>query len=158
MRKHLILILALVLAGCQSYSPNDALKPNEVKAAFTAWINDVNHKDMQNLLSLYDSHADLHPTLSGTLRTSRKEMEDYFTRFLALQDLHAEASNPHIQIFGNTAINDGFYTFSFRKNGKPHVLKARYSFTYLKEADGWKIVDHHSSVVPSESPQNDSHK
>lgn len=150
MRKYLVLILAVVLVGCQPYSSSDALKPGEVKQAFDAWMKDVNHKDMQQLLSLYDEHADLQPTLSSKLRTSSAEIEDYFTHFLFLPDLHAEASEPYIQVFGDTAINDGFYTFSYRKNGKPFMLKARYSFTYLKETDGWKIIEHHSSTVPED--------
>lgn len=157
MRKQLFLIAILVLAGCQPYASSTA-KVDEVNTAFAAWITDVNHKDMQSLLSLYDEHADLHPTLSGKLRTTRLEMKDYFEHFLALPELHAEASAPHIQIFNDVAINDGFYQFSFNKNGKPKVLKARYSFTYLKEPDGWKIIDHHSSVVPDETQQNNKHK
>ena len=64
------------------------------------------------------------------------------------------ASNPHIQVFGNVAINDGFYNFSYTENSQHKELKARYSFTYLKESGSWKIIDHHSSVVPSEAQKN----
>ncbi len=153
MRKTLLLLVMLSLAGCQPYSAHNE-KTDEVKAAFGEWIEDVNHKDMHKLLSLYDEHADLHPTLSGKLRTSSSEIEDYFMHFLALSKLHAETSASHIQVFDDVAINDGFYVFSFEESGKPKVLKARYSFTYLKEANGWKIIDHHSSVVPNEAKHN----
>jgi hypothetical protein len=146
----LFLLVALALAACQPYVANNQ-KTDEVKGAFNEWIEDVNHKDMQKLLFLYDERADLHPTLSGKLRSSPEEIEDYFKHFLALTNLRAEASAPHIQIFNDVATNDGFYIFSFRENGKPKRLKARYSFTYLKEPGGWKIIDHHSSVVPAEA-------
>jgi len=157
MKKYLFLIVMAVLAACQPYPANNQ-KADDIKLAFNTWIGDVNHKDMQKLLSLYDVHADLHPTLSEKLRSSPGEIEDYFQHFLALQELHAEVGNSHIQVFDNVAINDGFYTFSFKKNGKSQILKARYSFTYLKEGDGWKIIDHHSSIVPSAPSLNDSHR
>lgn len=157
MKKYLFLIIIVVLAACQSYPASDQ-SANEIKLAFNAWITDVNNKNMPQLLFLYDERADLHPTLSGTLRSSHNEIEDYFQHFLALPELYAEASTPHIQVFGDVAINDGFYTFSFTKNGKPQILKARYSFTYLKEVDGWKIIDHHSSIVPGEPTRHDSQK
>jgi uncharacterized protein (TIGR02246 family) len=155
MRMLPICLLAIVmLAGCQPHAV-DPGQVNEVEGVFNEWIADVNRKDMQKLLALYDERADLHPTLSGTLRVSSNDIEAYFRHFLALPNLHVEASNPHIQVFGAVAINDGFYQFAFVKNGGLTVLKARYSFTYLKEPDGWRIIDHHSSIVPGETQHSD---
>jgi hypothetical protein len=49
----------------------------------------------------------------------------------------------------DTAVNTGYYTFSYVKDGETKSLPARYSFTYVKRGDAWLIVDHHSSAVPS---------
>jgi hypothetical protein len=54
-----------------------------------------------------------------------------------------------IRVYGNTAVNTGYYTFSYVRDGQPATLPARYSFTFVKEVDKWMIVDHHSSAMPS---------
>jgi len=50
--------------------------------------------------------------------------------------------------YGHTAINTGYYTFSYVKDGETKTIPARYSFVYVKSDRGWLIVDHHSSAMP----------
>ena len=52
-----------------------------------------------------------------------------------------------IRVYGNTAVNTGYYTFSYTKDGETKSIPARYSFTYVKDGNDWKIVDHHSSAM-----------
>ena len=52
-------------------------------------------------------------------------------------------------LYGDTAVNTGYYTFSFTKDGETKSLPARYSLTYVKEGNDCKIVDHHSSAMPT---------
>src|SRR5689334_17636870 len=47
------------------------------------------------------------------------------------------------------AVNTGYYTFSYVKDGESKTLPARYSFTLVKEGEDWMIVDHHSSAMPT---------
>jgi hypothetical protein len=54
-----------------------------------------------------------------------------------------------IRVYGNTAINTGYYTFSYVKDGQPRTIPARYSFVYVKQGGKWLIVDHHSSAMPA---------
>jgi hypothetical protein len=50
-------------------------------------------------------------------------------------------------MYGNTAINTGYYTFSYvQQNGESKTFPARYSFTFIK--GGWSIAVHHSSAMP----------
>jgi hypothetical protein len=44
-----------------------------------------------------------------------------------------------IRVYGDTAVNTGYYTFSYTKDGE----------TYVKDGNDCKIVDHHSSAMPS---------
>ena len=53
-----------------------------------------------------------------------------------------------IRIYGSTAVNTGYYTFSFVRDGEARTLPARYSFTYVNQGKNWMIVDHHSSAMP----------
>ena len=52
-----------------------------------------------------------------------------------------------IRVYGDTAVNTGYYTFSYVKDGETKTLPARYSFTFVKEGGNWMIVDHHSSAM-----------
>jgi hypothetical protein len=54
-----------------------------------------------------------------------------------------------IRVYGNTAVNTGYYTFSHTKDGEAKSIPARYSSTYVKDSNDWKIVDHHSSAMPA---------
>ena len=54
-----------------------------------------------------------------------------------------------IRGYGNSAINTGYYTFSYVKDGEAKTIPARYSFTYVKNGDRWMIADHHSSAIPA---------
>jgi hypothetical protein len=54
-----------------------------------------------------------------------------------------------IRVYGSTAVNTGYYTFTYAKDGETKKLPARYSFTYVKDGDRGPIVDHHSSAMPS---------
>ena len=64
--------------------------------------------------------------------------------FEALPKATVKFGNQLIRVYGNTAVNTGYYTFSYTKDGETKSIPARYSFTYVKDGNDWKIVDHHS--------------
>lgn len=56
---------------------------------------------------------------------------------------------PYVRMYGDIAINDGYYTVSFSSPEGTKVTKARYVFVYKRAGNGkWEIVDHHSSAMP----------
>jgi hypothetical protein len=69
--------------------------------------------------------------------------------FAALPGHKVTFGDQLIRVYGNTAINTGYYTFSFTKDGEAKTIPARYSFVYLKRDGRWMIVDHHSSAMPT---------
>ena len=102
------------------------------------------------MLPLYSSDAVLWGTISPKLRSDPTALRDYFVgAFKALPGLKVTFGDQLIRVYGNTAINTGYYTFSYVQNGESKIFPARYSFTYLKSGDHWMIVDHHSSAMPS---------
>ena len=87
---------------------------------------------------------------SPTVRSDRAALRDYFvTAFKVLPGLKVSFGDQLIRVYGNTAVNTGYYTFSYAKDGETKSLPARYSFTYVKDGERWLIVDHHSSAMPS---------
>jgi uncharacterized protein (TIGR02246 family) len=122
---------------------------DEVAAAVAAWATALGLDEPEKVLPLYADDAVLWGTLSPALRTDRAALRDYFvTAFKVLPGLKVSFGEQRIRVYGDTAVNTGYYTFSFTKDGEAKTLPARYSFTYVKRGDQWLIVDHHSSAMP----------
>lgn len=122
----------------------------DVAAATMAWAQALGEDDPEKVLLLYADDAVLWGTLSPTLRSTRAALRDYFvTAFKLLPGLKVGFSEQLIRVYGNAAINTGYYTFSYVKDGETKTLPARYSFVYVKTRGRWLIVDHHSSAMPA---------
>jgi len=122
----------------------------DVAAATLAWAQALGEDDAEKVLQLYSEDAALWGTLSPTLRADRVALRDYFvTAFKVLPGLKVAFGDQLIRVYGDTAVNTGYYTFSYAKDGETRSLPARYSFTYVRDGGRWLIVDHHSSAMPS---------
>ena len=123
---------------------------DEVATATLAWGQALGEDDPETVLAFYSDDAVLWGTLSPTVRSDRAALRDYFvTAFKVLPGLKVAFGDQLIRVYGVTAVNTGYYTFSYVKGGETKSLPARYSFTYVKSGDRWMIVDHHSSAMPS---------
>ncbi len=120
-----------------------------VLAAFDKWIEAVTTTYPETVTSFYAKDAVLWGTVSPIMRTTPEKIKDYFEHFMAMKNLQAIYSHPEIRVYGDIAINSGYYTFFHERDGKMLSIPARYSFVYKREGDNWMIVDHHSSVVPA---------
>jgi len=141
------LILSFVLFGITGAAW--AGDKEDVAAATAKWAEVFVLDDPDPILSLYDTEGVLWGTISPTRRDTPEALRDYFVKaFKALPGHKVTFGDQLIRVYGNTAINTGYYTFSFVKDGNPTSLPARYSFVYVKRNGDWKIVDHHSSKSP----------
>jgi uncharacterized protein (TIGR02246 family) len=121
----------------------------DVAAATLAWGSALGEDDPEKVLPLYSDDAVLWGTLSPTVRADRAALRDYFmTAFKVLPGLKVTFGDQLIRVYGTTAINTGYYTFSYMQNGEAKTLPARYSLVLVKNGDRWFIVDHHSSAMP----------
>jgi len=138
---HVVLVTASVaFAGAKE----------DVAAATMRWADTLGQNDPDKVLALYASDGVLWGTLSPTVRADRPALRDYFvTAFKVLPGLKVTFGEQLIRVYGNTAVNTGYYTFSYVKDGEAKTLPARYSFTFVKEGENWMIVDHHSSAMPT---------
>ena len=144
----LVFVLAggLLLAGSVAV----AGPKEDVGAATMKWAQTLGQNDPDKVVLLYATEGVLWGTLSPTVRADRAALRDYFvTVFKVLPGLKVTFGEQLIRIYGGTAVNTGYYTFSYVKDGETKTLPARYSFTFVKDGENWMIVDHHSSVVPT---------
>jgi len=122
----------------------------DVAAATMKWGETLGQNDPDKIVLLYAPDGVLWGTVSPTVRADRAAMRDYFvTAFKALPGLKVTFGQQLIRVYGDTAVNTGYYTFSYVRDGEAKTLPARYSFTFVKDGANWMIVDHHSSAMPA---------
>lgn len=120
----------------------------EVAAATSAWGQAL--ADPEKVTSLYSDDAVLWGTAAPKIRSGRAAVREYFVGVAkAVPGVKIDFGEQLIRVYSNAAVNSGYYTFSWVKDGETKSLPARYSFTYVKDGDRWLIVDHHSSALPS---------
>jgi len=54
------------------------------------------------------------------------------TAFRVLPGLKVSFGDQLIRVYDGTAVNTGYYTFTYVKDGETKIFPARYSFTYVK--------------------------
>lgn len=141
----IVLLSSLLIAPIALAGPRE-----DVSAATARWATTLGEDNPDTILPLYATDAVLWGTLSPTVRSDRAALRDYFVRaFAALPGLKVTFGEQLVRVYGNTAVNTGYYTFSYTKDGETKSIPARYSFTYAKEGNDCKIVDHHSSTTPA---------
>ena len=145
--------VAVVVLGC-SLLLADAMAwagaKEDIAAATTKWAETLAQHDPDKIVLLYAADGVLWGTLSPTVRSNRGALREYFvSAFKVLPELKVTFGEQLIRVYGDTAVNTGYYTFSYVKDGEARTLPARYSFTFVKDGGNWMIVDHHSSAMPA---------
>jgi len=150
MKKLLLVLVSFLLLNMNSMV--QAGDKEDVLAAMNMWKQNLavgTADDPSKILSLYAKDGILWGTISAKLRDNPALIKDYFVNaYKKLPKLTVEFIDPHVRVYGNTAINTGYYTFSFEKNGEMKTLPARYSFSLVKRDGKWLLADHHSSGMP----------
>ncbi|TVP74021.1 MAG: SgcJ/EcaC family oxidoreductase [Rhodobacteraceae bacterium] len=127
--------------------PHQEATKREIAQLFDIWNDALQSGDAAKVAALYAQDATLLPTLSKEVRRSAESIEDYFTAFLKL---HPKAAIIHqnISLYEPIAINSGVYIFDTLVNGQKHSVLGRFTFIYRKDGEDWKIIEHHSSMMP----------
>ena len=141
-----------ILLVCGVALPVWADDKDDVTAAMNMWRDYLakgTSEDPGEILTLYAKDGVLWGTISSKRRDNPAAIRDYFVNaYKALPNLTVTFEDPYIRVYGDTAVNTGYYTFSYDKEGATQTLPARYSFTLVKRDGDWQIVDHHSSAMP----------
>ena len=145
-------VLAFALLFCFAAAPLQAGDQEDVLAAMNAWKENLakgTAEDPSPVTSLYAEDGVLWGTISDKLRTDPEAITDYFINaYEKLPNLTVEFKDPHVRVYGDTAVNSGYYTFTYEKDGEKKVLPARYTFVLIKRDGNWLLIDHHSSGMP----------
>jgi uncharacterized protein (TIGR02246 family) len=150
MKKLLSLTLvasAGIAASLGAVAATESCQPvgkSQIAQLFDRWNDALQSGDPHLVAANYAPVSVLLPTLSNEPRVSVDSKLDYFEHFLEKHPV-GHVDFRQIQIGCNTAIDTGLYTFNF---GDGSSVKARYTYTYQWNGEGWLITSHHSSALP----------
>ena len=118
---------------------------NDIIQLFSNWNDAIQTGDPDKVTAMYAGDAVLLPTVSNQVRHNHAEIRDYFVSFLAKSPSgEINEANPR-QLTDDLVSNTGVYTFTF---GDGAQVMARYSYLYKCIGGEWKILEHHSSMMP----------
>jgi uncharacterized protein (TIGR02246 family) len=125
-----------------------AMNTEQVKELFERWNSALGSGDPRQVSALYSDDALLLPTLSATSRANREAITDYFATFLA-QAPEGRIDTREIRLGCNQALDAGTYSFLLHPPAEePRRVQARYTFVYVYRNGDWRILHHHSSLMP----------
>ena len=107
------------------------------------WVATIKSGDPKQVTSLYHGDGILLVTFSNKERVGHDLILEYFENLLK-SPVDVEIVSEHPHVLESAAVNSGLYNFV--TNGK--TINARFSFVYHKDNAEWKIISHHSSVMP----------
>ena len=140
-----LLLLLLAHNAFAEERADDAVSA-QVAAATAEWISTFNTRDPARISALYAPDAILWGTVSRTIRTKPEEILEYFRESATRRpDLRMFLGEHHVRIYGDIAINSGYYTSRNPVDGQEVVIPMRFTFTYRRQGDRWMIINHHSS-------------
>lgn len=117
---------------------------------FERWNTALGTLNPDAVVACYWGDAVLLPTVSNVARTTPDEIRDYFVHFLE-KSPQGHITERNIKIGCNKLTDAGHYRFHLQQDGVPIEVAARYTFVYENRHGHWKILHHHSSVLPMPS-------
>ena len=111
-----------------------------------SWFEKIKTNDAAQVADLYHRDGLLLGTFSNSERKGQKLIFDYFENLFS-SHVDVMVITKHEYNSDSISTASGFYNFEV--NGI--IIKARFSFVFLKMNDNWKILSHHSSVLPNEN-------
>ena len=108
-----------------------------------SWVEKIRTNDPKQVASLYHDDGLLLGTFSDIERKGYELILAYFENLLKSQ-VDVEIVTQHKHDTDSIVVNSGLYNFIV--DGK--TVNARFSFVFIKIGDNWKILSHHSSVLP----------
>lgn len=121
---------------------------DQVAAATAAWVAAYNSRDPARITAQYDPQAVFWGTTSKTVRANPEAIAEYFKDAGKRPQSRVALGEQHIRVYGDIAINTGYYTFSGVRDGKAVSSPARYTMVFHHKNGKWVLVDHHSSRLP----------
>ena len=107
------------------------------------WVEKIRGNNANHVAELYHDDGILLGTFSDIERHGKKLIFSYFKNLLRTK-IDVEIITQHEHKTDSLIVTSGLY--NFKVEGK--IIKARFSFVFVKTKENWKILSHHSSELP----------
>ena len=114
-----------------------------MKDFLQVWVKKIRGNNANHVAELYHDDGILLGTFSDIERHGRKLIFSYFENLLRTK-IDVEIITQHEHKTDLLIVTSGLY--NFKVEGK--IIKARFSFVFVKTKESWKILSHHSSELP----------
>ncbi len=117
--------------------------------ALNTWIELVSKHGVESVVNLYADDGVLLGTFSDEIRQGKDKIREYFEFFLNKKPNATVVDfKKHVVDDSNYSVN-GFYDFEVDdQDGARQISRARFTFVFQKQNGVFKILSHHSSVMP----------
>jgi uncharacterized protein (TIGR02246 family) len=132
------------------------VEQDAVEAVTTKWMALVTSgrpTASEEITSLYTQDATVIGPDTPEVRNGPEEIRRYFKNFTQRPNLAITGYSGNVRIYGDTAVETGYYTFAYDQGEKRAAVPARFSLHYRRVKGEWKIDDHHSSRLPGAASQ-----
>ena len=117
--------------------------------ALKTWIDLVSIQDIDGVVDLYSEDSLLLGTFSDEIRIGKEKIREYFQFFLAKKPKASIVESKTHIASDNSLTVSGFYDFEVDGSNDDRELKhARFTFVFQQKNDVFKILSHHSSIIP----------
>jgi uncharacterized protein (TIGR02246 family) len=148
MRAFFFALPLVVLTACASVPAEGPETKDQVAAATKAWQTAYDSRDPKRIVSLYDAQAVLWGTTAKTIASDPNAVWEYFKGAASRPNARVVIGEQHIRVFGDTAFNSGYYTFTDIRDGQSIPRPSRFTFVFHRQEGQWLLVAHHSSAMP----------
>jgi uncharacterized protein (TIGR02246 family) len=142
------MLLVALLSACATSTGGGRSPQDQLAAATTAWRTAYNSRDPARITAMYDSDAVLWGTTAKTIAPNPTAIAEYFKDAGKRPNARVTFGEQYLRIYGDVAVNTGYYTFSDVRDGKEISRSARYTMVFRNRNGTWLLVAHHSSEVP----------
>src|SRR5271165_1548388 len=138
-----LVLMAPVRMSAQSPVPTDA-EQSRIVALENSWNRAVQQKDGAALTLLLAPEL-IYVDYDGKLMDKSTYVASVLSPSVHPARVVSESVSVHI--FGMAAVVTGVYRENGMKNGKPYILRERFTDTWIIHGKGWVCVASHSTLI-----------
>lgn len=131
--------------------PSNTSASEQVQVLLQQWVSAFNRRNLDEMAQLYADEAVLWGTHAQQLIQGRPGVVQYFKAvFESGRNVKVTLAQTRITQGVNVHQASGTYTFVANQAGTELTLQARFTFVWQINGGRWRVLSHHSSVLPTE--------
>ena len=108
-----------------------------------SWVEKIKTNDAAQVADMYHTDGLLLGTFSNSERKGQRLILNYFENLFS-SHVDVIVITKHEYKSDPISTASGLYNFEVNDS----IIEARFSFVFVKSKEDWKILSHHSSVLP----------